>query len=508
MGVSAPAAPVAASPRATRPRAGPADGVASAIVSAPLLAAVCALAAAVVAPGPEWAISATFLAGSALRRCGARVVVAASLVIAVAVTVTYLALARSDSLLLLPGRVRVMDIAPDTVDAVMLAFAGFSLGLARSIAGSVIVLAATSAWVYLGASEHSAYCMVRFELALAAAFVATAFRGFPLRLWPVAAAAAIAVSIRTATTTEALGVVLPVSVVSTSTVNAAASSLAACFAGRVARAIPASRPDGGTAQVVACQRRPWRVSGALALSILAALALYLGWVPSIALPSAIVRHSLQRDALAMAQALIVLVSFATQVGRGGVDAHGRLAPWLVFNVVAAAAAAIFVARTPSLRFETALLISASLVVWPLVVEFFVTAHAPTRETPAVALVVCALAFAGDAIACALVREPSGSTGHALATASPYFTLLALPLAFQTLARTTIATRSLLVGGLAAGAAMALVVALARPHGHGLSLALAAVWPLGAVLVVVARRFRSMTAIPLDHPVVADLDARA
>jgi hypothetical protein len=238
--------------------------------------------------------------------------------------------------------------------------------------------------------------------------------------------------------------------------------------------------------------------------MLALAVVWLDCMPGLRIPrSAIVVVQSHRDGHAVAQVLILIVALAVQIGRGARDASGRFAIWLVANVMALGAALLLDAYRRWMTWDEAMLLALAILVWPLVVELLVTAHSPVRETPLVALGVCVLAFVADALGCFLINAPYGSRARVYATALPFAALLVLPLAMQTLARTTIASRSLLAGGVAAGAAMALVVALAGPRGHGLSFALAAVWPLGAVLVVVARRFRSMTAIPLDHPVVAD-----
>jgi hypothetical protein len=280
---------------------------------------------------------------------------------------------------------------------------------------------------------------------------------------------------------------------------AAAGIAAAWTLGRVARRLDADdAADGGVRLVVALQRHPWRVSIAAAVAIGFLAAVSTGWLPHLAGFHVFDADLESEVVLPWLQATVVAISFVAQIGRGARDPLQRFAPWLAMNVLAVGAA-LAMAQSPD-RLAGPLMLCLALVVWPLVVELFVSARPVARETPLVALGLCVLTVASEAAA-ATDRLPILFL----------FTLAILPLAFQTLARTNIDGRPIFVGGLAAGAlvaAAALTSTVPSWRRHApVPWAYAAVWPFAAVLVLAARRARSMTAIPRDHPVVADFGAR-
>jgi hypothetical protein len=255
----------------------------------------------------------------------------------------------------------------------------------------------------------------------------------------------------------------------------------------------------GDAIVVACQRHPWIASVALSMAVgIAATAAILGAE----------RRATSHEVLAVLP--LVTASFAAigHIGRGARATADRLAPWFAANVVALAVSLVLAnaGGWPAQVPET-LALAMAVAVWPLASAALLPGSPPGDETPIAAAVFPATVVAFPT-ASALVLGRGNA--YVIADAWLLATVLCVPLvplAVHALVRSRMRTRLLLALSLAYGVAWERLHPGPRTQGLVPAvLAPAAALAVG-LLIVAARRARSMTAVPLDHAVVEDFGGR-
>lgn len=269
--------------------------------------------------------------------------------------------------------------------------------------------------------------------------------------------------------------------------------LAGAFAADLEEGVAA---DEGTRLVVLAQRRPWATSVAIAAVIVGAGG-----------PWAADWYGV-RDPVDVATALVlvpVAFAFLAHAGRGGRTGSDRLAPWLATNSAALVAALVFAAAPWwNLQFASTLAMALPIALWPLVCGVLLPGDPPGDETP-FAVVAFALTLCLFPLAATWIVRPA----DAWATTTALSVLL-VPLAFHAAVRSrlrsgTIVLASLGVGVLGEALRPSAVWFSGSMHASPFrtGLLVPAVWLCAGVLAVAARRCRSMTAVPRDHPIVED-----
>ena len=255
-----------------------------------------------------------------------------------------------------------------------------------------------------------------------------------------------------------------------------------------------------------CQRHPWWTSVVVALTI----GFFAGpWTMELC-----DRHS-PDTVMTLMMLIPAAVSCLAHVGRGGRTTSDRLAPWLAANV-AVVATSLAYSEMPSwgVRFTSALIVLMPFAVWPLVTAVLLPGDPPGDETPAALLGYPLTLVLFPPILAAVFRDRDT---WAIGTA---FCLALVPLAMHAVVRCRWPTGNVVGGAMLLGAA-SYVLRLAqmtiwsatwddfhsRRRGM-LPFLPVVVWVACALMAVAARRCRSMTAVPADHPIVEDFGAAA
>jgi hypothetical protein len=261
------------------------------------------------------------------------------------------------------------------------------------------------------------------------------------------------------------------------------------------------RPGGNSSDaiVVACQRHPWIASAALCLGVGGAATAGLLGAPD---------RTRVHDVLALLP--LVTASFASvgHIGRGARATADRLAPWLAANAVALSAAMVLSsARVWRASFTGMLTFTLIVAVWPLASAALLPGTPPGDETPVAAVAFpAAIVVLPPASALLLARGGPEFVEGAWAIAA-WLCVLLIPLAVHALVRSRMPTRLLLALSLACGAAWEVLHPGERRTGIVSALLAPAAALAVGLLVVAARRARSMTAVPVDHPIVEDFGGR-
>jgi hypothetical protein len=268
--------------------------------------------------------------------------------------------------------------------------------------------------------------------------------------------------------------------------------------------------DGGSRLVVSAQRHPWTTSLVVAAASVGVLLVRMQFdaeenisVRWMTCWKTRWTSLLAEDewAIAVGSTISLLSFLAHIVPPTARSTWDRLAPWVAANLAAVAFALAFVhdpAWTDRPSLPEALVVAVPLALWPLGSRALVDASVDRKSTGVIAVILCAGVVASG---------PLGSPSSAAAI----FGLALLPPAFHDATR--LATPALLLVLLAA-----LLAVIAAPltlstrsygtvHELGPRPAFATALVIAALLVLAARRCRSMTAVPHDHPVVADFGGR-
>jgi hypothetical protein len=265
-----------------------------------------------------------------------------------------------------------------------------------------------------------------------------------------------------------------------------------------------TRPSRSTRAVVFCQRHPWWTSLVVAVLITAygGPGIYNWWRG-------------QAAPMLMTALLPVPAGFAflAHAGRGGRTPMDRLAPWLAANVVALVAAVAFCdTRWWNVPWTAALLVTMPFAIWPLVAAVLLPGDPPGDETP--------VALIGYPAALVLL-PPALAEVYGIADMWVVATALGLaivPLAVHAVVRSPWPTVRVLAVATFLGFTSSVLQLWHLQYGvldpvwffaGGRKMPLLfppAVWFAGALLAVAARRCRSMTAVPADHPIVEDFGA--
>jgi hypothetical protein len=271
-----------------------------------------------------------------------------------------------------------------------------------------------------------------------------------------------------------------------------------------------TRADRATRLVVWCQRHPWVTSLAVALAVgtFAGPGIY-NWC----------RHGTSAEVTTVFLLVPAGFAFLAHAGRGARSSWDRFAPWLAANVVATIAALEFCEtglwRVP---WTSALEVSVPFAVWPLASAALLPGDPPADAAPA-ALVgyPAALVLFPPALAAAWRGEVWSDADFW--AVGMVFCLAIAPLAFHAAVRSRAAPGRLVAVAVLLGFASSVLSSEGRTRAvfgrvdfwsetRPMSPLLPpAVWLAGALLAVAARRCRSMTAVPADHPVVADFGGR-
>jgi hypothetical protein len=487
-------------PRVVRFERTVALALASAAASAPSVVGV-ALAALAVLPGNAiWAVACGFAAGAvALQgRRSARLLVVLLLVAGLAVPLVHLG-----------SSVRPYVLTPDDAAA----------SVARVLVGATALTACVVAlsqrhrvFVALGAALMADLCAVAIaglvvgwtiertrwtELALAALTLVVAELARRRRDLAAVVLLGVAMAVCVASrhwllgSSDVLGTAVAVMLLPL-------AYLAGAFAADLEEGVA---PDGGTRLVVLAQRRPWATSVAIAAAIVGATC-----------PWAVerLRHANANTVTTCLLLVPAAFAFLAHAGRGGRATIDRLAPWLAANVAVAGSAFAYAALTPwGIHWTSALMVLVPFAVWPLVCAALLPGEPPAGETPAALICYPATLVLFPPILAAVFRS---ADLWAVGTAA---CLAIVPLALHATVRSRRTTPQILAAAVLLGAASAAI----RPAGpaeeavradgnHVERLAMSAalppiVWLLGALMAVAARRCRSMTAVPRDHPIVED-----
>jgi hypothetical protein len=264
--------------------------------------------------------------------------------------------------------------------------------------------------------------------------------------------------------------------------------LVAHLAGTIAAAIDeGARADGGVGLVVFCQRRPWFTSFVLGVG-----------VAVLAGPGSAGRFGGRigaDDEIRILSCLpFVTAAFAAllHVGRGARSTIDRFAPWLAANL-----ATVVIACSWAVQPSWPLLLPGTIGLALLVAEWPLACAAILPGTPP----GDRLDLAAAALSCLCLVPPLLEIclhDHIVWTVAAAECALAVPLVVHALARSPVRARWILLGAVAVGCAWE----FARPE-YSRRLVGPVVWLLVALCVLAARRCRSMTAVPRDHPIVAD-----
>jgi len=250
--------------------------------------------------------------------------------------------------------------------------------------------------------------------------------------------------------------------------------------------------DDGARLVVVAQRHPWRTSLVLAGAMVGLSGPWTWrWYPL---------HS-PFDWLTLNALLLCVVAFIAHAGRGGRSSSDRLAPWLVANLAAIAMALAIDASSFSRdNFEVMLLWSAAFAIWPLMAGVLMPGSPPGDALPVAARVLPAVMTFFAPVAAAIARSADYWTFSAFAC------LPVAPIAFHAAVRSRLRAATIVGLALSCGCAWQILQPAGRRFRNDESSALLGpvAWTLAGLLVVAARRARSMTAVPLDHPIVDDL----
>lgn len=472
--------------------------LAAAAVSAPGIVAAALVISTAFAQSAVWAAAAGFAAGALLRRVDRRVAVA--LFAASGLAFVLASLEAMGAAEVIRGVLMRNSRAAETLAATALAPLAIVLGMqepprAARIAGMLLPGALVVSSLSLGmptfcmreiALGSGGLAIVRYASRRADAAAMFTFLAVAVAMWVVHEVILTDVSFgRSTVATLLLGVCF----------------FAGAFAASIREGVKA---DAGARLVIACQRRPWATSVMLASAV---VALSLG---------ILFRVMFTRDAQDVRTALLVVpAAFAmiAHLGRGGRPTVDRLAPWLAANLAAITAAGLIAAVSTGGGglLPWILVVTVALTVWPLVAGAVLPGDPPGDATP-----FAAIAFTATiALFPPLTMYVSAYADVWIVTTA--LCLLMVPLAFHALVRTRITTRKLLVaapfvGLLAHGARLAsvsnsrdraLVLQAHEAKSAKWFLLTAGVWLAGALFVVIARRARSMTAVPRDHAIVED-----
>jgi hypothetical protein len=277
------------------------------------------------------------------------------------------------------------------------------------------------------------------------------------------------------------------------TIAAAALLPATYIAGALAAELAdGAAADDGARLVVVVQRHPWRTSLLLAGAVVGLTGPWTWrWYPL---------HS-PFDWMTTLTLLACVVAFIAHAGRGGRSSSDRLAPWLVANL-AAIATAMTISSSPFSRnsFELNLLGAAAFAIWPLMAGALMPGSPPGDELPVAARVLPAVMVLFAPIAAAIGRSAEYWTFSAFAC------LPVAAIAFHAVVRSRLRSATIVGLALCCGCAWQILQPEGRRFRDAESSALLGpvVWTLAGLLVIAARRARSMTAVPLDHPIVDDL----
>ena len=259
------------------------------------------------------------------------------------------------------------------------------------------------------------------------------------------------------------------------------------------------RADGGTRLVVMCQRRAWLASLLLTFGIVGLTGPWAWkWYPV-------------EDAYAgLSIVPLVPIAFAAlaHVGRGGTSTVDRLAPWFAANLAGLAlAVGLFVMPGWPVGFPQAVGLTLPFTIWPLVAGVVLPGNPPGDVTPIAATAFPVTIVIFPPLLAALLRSP-----EAWVIAAAVCLLLA-PLAFHAAVRSRLPSARILLLAAIGGLAWSLLLPAADRHTRGAAPEIArhliapVCWLVAGVLVIAARRCRSMTAVPADHPLVTDWGRR-
>jgi hypothetical protein len=461
--------------------------LASAAASAPAVAGLALAVSLVAVDNIGWSAAAGFASGALLRRADRRLAAAASLALAAWFATRAAPLTRVE------GRFGFSecwwDLLP-AATAVPAFVAGFRpwRGIQAAIVVSVVALVIVVWWPWMPSLELDCSRVRRCaHLALAGGGVLAASLAARGRTWAslvVLVLAAIQfLVIRNNVDRWAEGVDTPA---------AAALMPATWLAGAMsADLVDGVRGDAGVRLVALVQRRPWITSLAVASAVIGLCGPWTWrWY-------AFSGYAAQLTTLPL---LLCAFAFLAHIGRGGRATSDRAAPWLAANVAGLALAWV-ISRSPAsdLPFAVVLGVAVAASLWPLVSVAVLPGAPPGDLLPLATTVLPAAMLTFPAITAAALRSDEGWPIGAFAC------LPLAPLAFHAAVRGRL--RSWMVVGAAAacGFVWRILTPLgALPHGTpSWPLLAPVVWTLAGVLVVAARRVRSMTAVPLDHPAVAD-----
>ena len=282
-------------------------------------------------------------------------------------------------------------------------------------------------------------------------------------------------------------------------------------------------PSRGARLLVAAQRHPWITSTVIAVIVLACARGLTIWTES---------WTLLFDPLSNTTILTLLltgVSFVAHVGRGGGDAFHRLAPWF-----AASVAGIFLLWSPLQGSHSSssldILLGLLVVCWPLASSIVMEAVETARSARVMTIVLLAallLLPLAASLASSLAERLSDPASTAIRETHELLSFeggvcdvswaILVPLAFHAAVRSDLSSGSIAF----TAAALGLHWSVGRFAGasgsfyyyhhrvnHSVFVLDGVVWTLAGLLVLAARRSRSLSAIPRDHPVLADFGATA
>jgi hypothetical protein len=466
--------------------------VVSAAASSPAIVGGTLAASALALGDGLWAVAASWSAGALLRReRGVAPVVAQGLVLAIV-------FALMDSAPFEPRRL------PWTPALAAYAATAFFVGWAPPrfpVRDGLIALGAAGAIAAFAVSQGAprpldqAVCGVG---GLAVTWLARLGRRTP-----AVAAAGVLVAARCALGSEA-----PLHVLAAASLAGAGAVLAGEFAAALDEDVAA---DDGARLVILCRSTPWPTSFLVAAAaawpaakVVEALCPYDARVQVFAMW---IRHESATSIPVVPMSLVVAAGagFLLHAGRGGRSTWDRLAPWCAAGVTAFGVAAWLVAdrRVGAADGASALGLCGCLLLWPLAAGVLLS----DVSTPSLVGALASASAAGVALLPWIAERVAPIDAWRTAA---FATLIVAPPAFHAAVRARVGAPVIL----AAAAAAALVQGSIAPdvlvddrflfaRRDGVWPACVGAWLLAGVLVLAARRCRSMTAVPRDHPIVAD-----